>query len=326
MLVPGCSSPSVSQNRCVKVLITGGAGFIGSCLADHLLTRGVTVRVLDDLSTGRRSSVSNDVEFIEGDISDPTTVARAMEQVEVVYHQAAHRSVFRSVESPMSTDRVNVGGTLAVLIAARDAGVRRVVSASSSSVYGNEVMLPTPETAVPRPRSPYAVSKLAGEHYCRVFWELYGLETVSLRYFNVYGPRQSAEGQYATVIPLFIEAMRAGRAVDVHGDGTQSRDFTFIDDVVSCNVAAAMSAPERCAGRVFNVAGGSPVSVLGVLDAVADAMGSRPSITLGPARAGDVLHTHADLSAVTSALGWRPRTGFGDGIQQTVRWFLGQPS
>ena len=311
----------MGQNRCVKVLITGGAGFIGSCLADHLLAQGAEVRVLDDLSTGLRSVVSRDIEFIEGDIADPATVTEAMRQVEVVYHQAAHRSVFRSVESPLSTDRVNVGGTLSVLLAARDAGVRRVVAASSSSVYGNDVALPTPESAVPRPRSPYAVSKLAGEHYCRVFWELYGLETVSLRYFNVYGPRQRADGQYATVIPLFIDAVRSGRAVELHGDGTQSRDFTFIDDVVSCNVAAATAPAEHCAGDVFNVAGGSPVSVLGVLDAVAQALGVTPVVERQPPRAGDVAHTHADLSSVRAQLGWLPQTPFEVGIERTVEWF-----
>lgn len=306
----------------MKVLVTGGAGFIGSRLVERLLADGLEVRVFDNLSTGRRSDVPDGAEFIEGDIGDLGILGRALQSVEVVYHQAALRSVERSVESPLATDRVNSAGTLAVLLAARDAGVRRVVSASSSSVYGLEVQRPTPESAVPRPRSPYAVSKLAGEHYCRVFWELYGLETVSLRYFNVYGPGQRADGQYATVVPLFIDALRLGNEVTIHGDGHQSRDFSFIDDVVRCNRSAAEAPAAVCAGKVYNVAGGAPVSVLEVLERIARTLDVEPRVVPAASRAGDVRHTHADLTQVTRDLAWAPQVGFDEGIRSTVSWFV----
>ena len=306
----------------MRALVTGGAGFIGSRLAAALLADGLDVRVLDNLSTGRRADVPDGADFLEGDIGDLHVLGRAMESVDVVYHQAALRSVLRSVEAPLATDRVNAAGTLSVLIAARDAGVRRVVSASSSSVYGLDVPRPTPESAAPRPHSPYAVSKLAGEHYCRVFWELYGLETVSLRYFNVYGPGQWAEGQYATVVPLFIDALRLGGAVTVHGDGHQSRDFSFIDDVVRCNRAAAVAPASACAGKVYNVAGGTPVSVLEVLESIARLLDVKPRVTHIESRAGDVRHTHADLRQVRHDLGWEPLVGFEEGLRSTVSWFV----
>src|SRR5437867_10734084 len=212
----------------MRVLVTGGAGFIGSNLAERLLSRGAEVRVFDNLSTGFRENVSADARLFEGDIRDEAAVRAAVTGVDVVFHQAAHRAVLQSVQDPLSTDLANTHGTLLVLKAAHDAGVRRVVSASSSSVYGGAEQLPTPESAPTLPRSPYAVSKLAGEHYCRVFAELYGLETVSLRYFNAYGPRQRPDSAYAAVIPLFIAALANGEPPLVHGDGLQTRDFAFI--------------------------------------------------------------------------------------------------
>src|SRR5205823_10312205 len=249
----------------MRVLVTGGAGFIGSNLAERLLSRGAEVRVFDNLSTGFRDNVPGDAELLEGDIRDEAAVQAAVAGVDVVFHQAAHRAVLQSVQNPLSTDLANTHGTLLVLKAAQDAGVRRVVYASSSSVYGGAEQLPTPETAPLLPRSPYAVSKLAGEHYCRVFWELFGLETVALRYFNVYGPRQRPDSRYAAVIPLFVDALLRGVPPEVHGDGLQSRDFTFVADAVAANLRAAEAPARRCAGRAYNVAGGAAYSLLDLL-------------------------------------------------------------
>lgn len=301
--------------------MTGGAGFIGSTLVDHLLADGHTVRVLDDLSTGYADNVAPAADLVVGDVADIDAVRRAVEGVEVVFHQAAHRSVARSVETPLETDRANVGGTLNVLVAAREAGVRRVVSASSSSVYGGAAVRPTPESAPLIPRSPYAVSKLAGEHYCRVFAELYGLETVSLRYFNVFGPRQRPDGPYAAVIPLFIQALAAGEAPTVHGDGLQTRAFSYIDDVVAANLAAATGPAAACSGKVYNVGGDTEISLLDLLAVVEQVMGrSLPPRFTSP-RPGDVRHSSADVSAIAADLGWRPRTSVADGMQRTVAWF-----
>jgi UDP-N-acetylglucosamine/UDP-N-acetyl-alpha-D-glucosaminouronate 4-epimerase len=233
----------------MRALVTGGAGFIGSHLIDALVERGADVVVLDDLSSGRAENVNRAARLIEADILDKSSVDKAMEGCELVFHQAARRAVLQSIEQPLETDRVNVGGTLTVLMAARDAGVRRVVFGASSSVYGGSATLPTPESVPANPRSPYAVTKYAGEQYCRVFGELYGLETVALRYFNVYGPRQRPDSRYAAVIPLFIGALAAARPPEVHGDGLQSRHFTFVSDAVRANLRAAEAGPQ-CSGRV----------------------------------------------------------------------------
>ncbi len=307
----------------MRSLVTGGAGFIGSNLVDALIEDGHQVRVLDDLSSGFAENVHPAAELATGEITDDGLVRAAVHDVDVVFHQAAHRAVLRSVEHPLTTDAANTHGTLTVLKAALDAGVRRVVYASSSSVYGGAEVMPTPETAATVPRSPYAVTKLAGEHYCRVFTEVYGLETVALRYFNVYGPRQRPDSAYAAVIPLFIDALRLGDAPVVHGDGKQSRDFTFIEDVVMANMLAATAPAERCAGRAYNIAGGSAYSLLDLLDILGRLLGVTPAPVHTEPRAGDVRHTRADISAARRDLGHEPRVDFQSGLQRTVTSLIG---
>lgn len=308
----------------MNVLVTGGAGFIGSNMAEALLAAGHSTRVLDDLSSGYLENVPPGAELIEGDVSDAQVVSKAVEDVDLVFHLAAHRAVLRSVEHPLATDRANTHGTLTVLDCARQAGARRVVYVSSSSVYGGAHQRPTQETAPTIPRSPYAVSKLAGEHYCRVFWELYGLETVALRYFNVYGPRQRSDSAYAAVIPLFIDALAAGEPATVHGDGEQSRDFTYVSDAVACSLAAATAPAERCAGRAYNVGGGAVYSLLALLDLLSGIMGVEAARIHVDPRPGDVRHTEADISAARADLNHVPVVSFPQGLAETVRWFAGR--
>jgi len=305
----------------VRALVTGGAGFIGSHLVDALVAQGDDVVVVDDLSTGRIENVHDAAEFVRGDVADEATVARSVEGCEVVFHQAALGSVARSVAQPLNSDRANVHGTLAVLQAAHRAGVRRVVLASSSSVYGGASQVPTPESAPLAPRSPYAVTKLTGEHYARVFWELHGVETVSLRYFNVFGPRQRPDSQYAAVIPLFIDALLTGNNPQVHGDGHQSRDFTFIADTVHANLCAAVAPAERCAGKAFNIARGKPASLLELLAILAAEVGVSATPEYVDPRIGDVRHSHADISAARRDLGYEPAVTFRDGLARTLAWF-----
>jgi UDP-glucose 4-epimerase len=302
----------------VRALVTGGAGFIGSNLVDALHGGGHDVRVLDDLSTGYRENVDDGIEVLVGDVADEGLVREAVAGVDVVFHEAAHRSVLKSVEQPLLTDTANTHGTLTVLKAAADAGVRRVVYASSSSVYGGSEQFPTPETAPALPRSPYAVTKLAGEHYCRVFAELHRLETVSLRYFNVFGPRQRPDSAYAAVIPLFIEALRANQPPTVHGDGGQSRDFTYVSDVVAANLAAAEAPGEACRGQAYNVANGTSNSLLDLLEVLGGLMGVRPRPHHTDPRPGDVYATRGDSSEARRALGWSPRVSFEEGLKLTL--------
>ncbi|HWH34850.1 MAG TPA: NAD-dependent epimerase/dehydratase family protein [Acidimicrobiales bacterium] len=305
----------------MQTLVTGGAGFIGSHLVDALVADGHQVRVLDDLSTGAAANVDPAAELVEGDVAVAANVARAVAGAEVVFHQAARGSVQRSVEDPLATDRVNIHGTLTVLAGALEAGARRVVHASSSSVYGGAGPLPTPESAPVVPRSPYAVTKAAAEQYCRVFAELHGLETVALRYFNVFGPRQRADSAYAAVIPRFIDHLRRGEAPTVHGDGRQSRDFTFVSDVVAANQAAAAAPAERCAGRVYNIAGGRDRSLLELLDVLAKILDVRPEPHHGEPRAGDIRHSRAEVAAAAADLGFHCQVDFATGLAATVGWF-----
>ena len=305
-----------------QVLVTGGAGFIGSHLAEGLLRAGHRVRVLDDLSTGDRANlaaVEDAIEFIEGDITDLETVQRATRGCEFVFHQAALASVPRSVANPLATHRACVDGTLHVLLAARDSGVRRVVYAASSSAYGNSQRPNKNEVDPTAPLSPYAVAKLSGEQYCAAFSEVYRLETVRLRYFNVFGPRQSPTSAYAAVIPLFIDAIGNGRSPVVHGDGTQSRDFTFVADVVQANIRAATA--EGVSGRVYNVACGKATTLLALLDAINAQMGKRVAPTFSPSRPGDVKHSLADIRRACDELGYLPTTDVPAGLARCIEWW-----
>jgi UDP-glucose 4-epimerase len=305
----------------VRALVTGGAGFIGSHLVDALVESGQSVRVLDDLFSGNRAVVHSSVDFLAASVVDEKAVRAAVESCDTVFHIGAHRAVLGSVEDPLATDLANVHGTLTVLAAAHDAGVRRVVCASSSSVYGGAGQLPTPETAPLVPRSPYAVSKLAGEQYCRVYTELFGLETVSLRYFNVFGPRQRPDSAYAAVIPLFIEALRNGQPPIVHGDGLQSRDFTFVADAVAATIAAATAPADNCAGHVYNVASGETHSLVELLEILGRLIGVELEPKHTRERTGDVRQTCADLSAARRDLGFSCQIGFEEGLRRTVEWF-----
>jgi UDP-glucose 4-epimerase len=304
-------------------LVTGGAGFIGSNIVTELVERGARVRVLDNFSTGRRENLASfleTIDLIEGSLEDLPAVCRAVEGVDYVLHQAALPSVARSIDDPAATHAVNATGTLHLLIAARDAGVKRVVYASSSSIYGDSPTLPKQEDMVPRPKSPYAVSKLAGEQYCRSFAHVYGLETVCLRYFNVFGPRQDPTSQYSAVIPLFITAILQGKIPTIYGDGGQSRDFSYVSNVVQANLLAA-AAPGDAVGRTFNVAYGERYTLLDLIAALNDILGTDVEPIHAAPRPGDVRHSLADVSAAREALGYVPEVDFYEGLRRTVAWY-----
>ncbi len=306
-------------------LVTGGAGFIGSHLAHHLAGLGHRVRILDNFATGRRSNLAvlpSDVEVIEGDIQSYERVHNAVRGSEIVFHQAALPSVPRSIQDPLTSNASNVTGVLNVLLAARDEGVRRVVLASSSSVYGSDPSLPKREDLQPLPISPYAVAKLAAEGYCRSFRHVYGLETVALRYFNVFGPRQDPTSQYAAVIPNFIDALLAGRAPVIYGDGEQSRDFTYVDNVVRSNVLA-MDA-EGVAGQVYNVACGDRITLNQLVGELKDLLDSDVEATHGPARTGDVRHSLADIALACRDLGYEVEIALREGLTRTIAYYREQ--
>jgi nucleoside-diphosphate-sugar epimerase len=304
-------------------LVTGGAGFIGSHLVDALLARSRRVRVLDDFSSGRREFLLVDpaLEVVTGDIRDPEAVRRAVAGVEVIFHEAALRSVPRSVEDPYSYHDVNVTGTMRLLLAAREAGVRRLVFASSSSVYGDQPVQPLHEEMRPRPISPYGASKLIGEHYCANFSRHYGLPTVALRYFNVFGPRQDPNSEYAAVVARFILAARRGVPLEIHGDGKQTRDFTYVSNVVDANLAAAEAPPGG--GHVFNVACGERLSVLDIAARLEEVLGRTLPRRHTPPRPGDVRDTLADISRARAQVGYQPAVGFTEGLRRTVAAFGG---
>ena len=310
----------------MRSLVTGGAGFIGSHLVDALVSAGHEVVVVDDLSTGNAANLPPGARLVVGSVADEGLMRDAIAGCELVFHQAAHKAVLRSVEHPLTTDLANTHGTLTVLQAARDAGVRRFVHASSSSVYGGAAPVPTPESAPLLPKSPYAVSKLAAEHYCRVFHELYGLETVALRYFNVYGPRQRPDATYAAVIPLFVDALLRGRDPVVHGDGLQSRDFTYVADVVAANIAAAHAPAERCAGRVYNIAAGETWSLLDLLRIFGNMLGVEPRPSFAEPRPGDVRISQADADAAARDLAFGCTISLAEGLARTVDWLRHLPA
>ncbi len=307
----------------MNYLVTGGAGFIGSNLVKELSQRGDAVRVLDNFSTGKRENLGlfqDRVELIEGDLRSYHIVHEAVQGVEIIFHQGALPSVHRSVNDPITTNQVNVEGTLNLLDAARDAGVRRVVYASSSSIYGENVDTPKQEEMTPRPISPYAVAKLAGEKYCQVFTSTYGLETVSLRYFNVFGPGQDPKSKYSAVIPLFITAFLDGGRITIHGDGEQSRDFTYVDNVVQANLLAA-EAPD-VAGGIFNAACGAKMTLNEMVQHLREITDVDVEVTYAPARPGDVKHSLADISKARETLGYRPAISSAEGLRLSVEWYL----
>jgi UDP-glucose 4-epimerase len=300
-----------------RVLVTGGGGFIGSHLAERLLREGYDVRLIDNFSTGRRSNIAGiaeEIDLVEGDLQSYERAHNAVRDCEAVFHQAALPSVPRSVQDPLTSTMVNVVGTLNVLLAARDAGVRRVVFASSSSIYGANPDLPKREDMAGLPIAPYAVSKQAAEGYCRAFHNVYGLETVALRYFNVFGPRQDPGSQYSAVIPRFITAILDGEPPVIYGDGEQSRDFTYIDNAVDANLLAA-DAPASAVGLTFNVACGERISLNGIVDELRQISGREVEPVHEAARPGDVPHSLADISLAREHLGYEPRVGVGEGLR-----------
>jgi nucleoside-diphosphate-sugar epimerase len=305
-----------------RYLVTGGAGFIGSHIARRLLSDGASVRIVDNLTTGleqRLSGLHQSLEFIRGDLADSLVSDDAVKGVDFVLHQAAIPSVQRSVADPLSTNRANVTATLNILESCRKAGVRRVVFAASSSAYGDTELLPKVEEMPPDPLSPYALQKLVGERYCQLYYRLYGLETVSLRYFNVFGPSQDPHSEYSAVIPKFIAAMQAKKAVTVYGDGEQSRDFTYVDNVVDANLKA-LRAPQA-AGRVCNIGCGERITLNTLIRSLEEIIGIKADVIYASAKPGDVRHSLADITSARRILGYEPKVGIEDGLRRTVTAF-----
>ncbi|HEX3250046.1 MAG TPA: SDR family oxidoreductase [Pyrinomonadaceae bacterium] len=304
-------------------LVTGGAGFIGSHIASALAAAGARVRVIDDLSTGYRENlqeIKGDLDFVQGSLADKRTLAKAVEDVELVFHEAAIPSVPRSVENPRQTHVASVESTFSLLLAARDRKVRRLVYAASSSAYGDQPTLPKVETMLPEPLSPYAVAKLVGEHYCQVFTRVYGLETVSLRYFNVFGPRQDPSSTYSGVVSRFISDLLGGKRPVIYGDGEQSRDFTYIENVVDANLKAAESS--KGIGQVINIANGKRITLNQLLHEL-KSLTNKPDVSADyqEPRAGDVKHSLADITRARELLGFEPRVGLRSGLEFTIDWW-----
>jgi UDP-glucose 4-epimerase len=305
-----------------KFLVTGGAGFIGSNIAEALLKRGDEVRVLDNLSTGYTHNLDGlNAELMKGDITDVAAVAKAVEGVDYVYHQAALASVPRSVKDPIATNEACVTGTVNILHEAKKAGVKRVIYAASSSAYGDQPFMSKRESDLPAPLSPYAVAKLAGEYYCHAFWETYGLETVCIRYFNVFGPRQDPGSEYSAVIPLFITALLEGRQPKIYGDGEQTRDFTFIKNVVHGNLLATEAPAAKVAGKTFNVANGKMISLNQMLAMLNELLGTDVQPIFEDARVGDVRDSLADISGARENLGYDPVVTFEEGLKQSIEFY-----
>ena len=307
-----------------KVIVTGGAGFIGSHLAEELARQGYYTIIVDDLSAGKMENIeellkNNNVEFIKGSVTDQPLLQKVFKDAQYVFHQAALPGVPRSIDSPQSSHEVNLTGTLDVLLAARDNHVYKVIYASSSSVYGDTPTLPKREDMAPTPLSPYAVTKLAGEYYCRVFHQVYGLASVCLRYFNVYGPKQDPNSQYAAVIPFFIRRTHEGEPPIIFGDGEQTRDFTFVKDVVEANILAAQSD----AYGVFNISRGERITVNQLANLVIELVGNKVKAIYQEPRAGDIKHSLADISKA-KAFGYEPRYDLEAGLAETIRWFNGR--
>ena len=305
-------------------LITGAAGFIGSSLARALVERGDDVRGIDNLATGSRENLSgllDKIDFREADILDTEAMRQACEGVDYVLHQAAIPSVPKSVIDPVGSNRANVDGTVSVLVAARDAKVKRLVYAASSSAYGDTPTLPKHEGMTPNPISPYAVAKLTGEYYMISFYRCYGLETVSLRYFNIFGPRQDPSSQYSGVLAKFSMQMLRGESPTIFGDGEQSRDFNYIDNAVSANLLACSAPAAECAGRVFNIATGKRATLNETFELMKPLTGYKGSIKYGPERGGDIKHSLADITLAQKHLGYKPLVSFEDGLKRTVEWY-----
>jgi UDP-glucose 4-epimerase len=306
-------------------LVTGGAGFIGSSLTRALVERGERVRVIDNFFSGRRENladIASRIELVEADILDEPLLAKAMHEIEVVFHEAAIPSVPRSIAQPVASHDANATGTLRVLEQARRSNVRRVVYAASSSAYGDTPTLPKVETMRPMPLSPYAAAKLAGEQYCQVYARAYGLETVCLRYFNVFGPRQDPQSEYAAVIPRFITAAIEGKGLTIFGDGTQSRDFCFIENTVDANLRAASAPAADVSGRVFNIACGAATSLNDVALRIGEQLGKKLEVRHAPGRVGDVKHSLADIGEARQRLGYTAAIDFAQGLRRTVDWYV----
>lgn len=328
--------PTQKELKMTTYLVTGGAGFIGSHIVHRLVSRREaqeergetpdTIRVLDDFSTGFERNISPylaafEIELFDGSLTDPEIVRQAVDGAEVIFHEAALASVPLSVEHPMRVHDACVTGTVQLLDAARQAGVRRVVYAASSSAYGNTEVCPTPESVLPAPISPYGASKLAAELYLQAFAETYGLETVRLRYFNVFGPRQDPKSPYSAVIPLFISAMLRGEAPNIFGDGRQSRDFTYVENVVDANILASEAPAENVSGRVFNIANGKSSDLLTLISTLNEILGTQITPNHLPPRVGDILESRADISAARKFLGYEPRMDLAEGLRRTVEFY-----